>query len=497
MSISLLLEMASSSDPDRTAVVSGDIRLTTDELSALADGGAGVIAASGAQHVAYVGTGGAMLPLLLFSAARAAVAVTPLNYRLSADGLRELIDRLPTPLVIADAEYIDVVAGAGKQVISSDEFIESARYRRACRRVRRPRRDRRRAVHLRHHLATQGRRADAQQSDELRDRHRGIRVGVARGRGADLCAALSHRGCQRGAVQSVCGPKDGVPHQVRPGRVGPPGGRRGHHHRNRCADDARSHRRLLSKALRRIFRRCGTWHTADRRSRCPLSARRSNCCPAWVSSTHTASPRPVRRSRCSLRTTTGTRSPRRTMRSPVGLARSANRYPASRCRSGPTTARFSVRAKPASCSSAATRCRAGTPRSVRCSTPRAGSPPKTLPCLTKAATCSSAVDPTTRSSAAARTSHRPRSRTCSSNIPHVHLCAVVGPEDPQWGQIIVAVVVPTEGADPDPDELREYVRKSLRGSRTPDRVVFRDELPTTATGKMLRRELVAELRSTT
>ena len=116
MSISLLLEMASSSDPDRTAVVSGDIRLTTDELSALADGGAGVIAASGAQHVAYVGTGGAMLPLLLFSAARAAVAVTPLNYRLSGDGLRELIDRLPTPLVIADAEYLDVVAGAGKQV---------------------------------------------------------------------------------------------------------------------------------------------------------------------------------------------------------------------------------------------------------------------------------------------------------------------------------------------------------------------------------------------
>src|ERR1700742_4227946 len=127
MSISLLLEMASSSDPDRTAVVSGDMRLTTDELSTLADGGAGVIAASGAQHVAYVGAGGGMLPLLLFSSARAAVAVTPLNYRLSADGLRALIDRLPTPLVIADAEYADVVAGAGKQVIASDEFVESAR----------------------------------------------------------------------------------------------------------------------------------------------------------------------------------------------------------------------------------------------------------------------------------------------------------------------------------------------------------------------------------
>src|ERR1700756_5461875 len=100
MSISLLLEMAASSNPDRTAIVSGDVRLTTQQLSDLADGGAGVIAASNAKHVAYVGTGGAMLPLLLFAAARAGVAFTPLNYRLSADGLHELIDRLPTPLVI-------------------------------------------------------------------------------------------------------------------------------------------------------------------------------------------------------------------------------------------------------------------------------------------------------------------------------------------------------------------------------------------------------------
>ena len=103
MSISLLLEMAASSNPDRTAVVSGEMRLTTSELSALADGGAAVISASGAQHAAYVGTGGVMLPLLLFASARAAVAFTPLNYRLSEDGLRQLIDRLPTPLEIGRA----------------------------------------------------------------------------------------------------------------------------------------------------------------------------------------------------------------------------------------------------------------------------------------------------------------------------------------------------------------------------------------------------------
>jgi acyl-CoA synthetase (AMP-forming)/AMP-acid ligase II len=80
--------------------------------------------------------------------------------------------------------------------------------------------------------------------------------------------------------------------------------------------------------------------------------------------------------------------------------------------------------------------------------------------------------------------------------PHVRDVAVVGVEDPQWGQAIVAVVVPRNGVDPDPDELREYVRKTLRGSRTPDRVVFRDELPTTATGKVLRREIIQNLAGT-
>ena len=122
MSISLLLEMASSANADRTALVAGETRLTTEELSALADGGAGVIAASGAQHVAYVGAGAAMLPLLLFASARAAIPVTPLNYRLSAAGLKELIDRLPQPLVIVDPEYADVVNG-----MSSVDFIAAAR----------------------------------------------------------------------------------------------------------------------------------------------------------------------------------------------------------------------------------------------------------------------------------------------------------------------------------------------------------------------------------
>jgi acyl-CoA synthetase (AMP-forming)/AMP-acid ligase II len=79
--------------------------------------------------------------------------------------------------------------------------------------------------------------------------------------------------------------------------------------------------------------------------------------------------------------------------------------------------------------------------------------------------------------------------------PDVRDVAVVGVEDPQWGQAIVAVVVPAVGAAPDPEGLREYVRKRLRASRTPDRVVFFGELPTNATGKVLRREIVEGFRT--
>lgn len=100
--------------------------LTTGGLSDLADGGAGVIVNAGAEHVAYVGLGAAMLPILMFSAARACVPITPLNYRLSVSGLRGLIERLPQPLVVADGAYVDAVAGCGRRVISSQSFLREA-----------------------------------------------------------------------------------------------------------------------------------------------------------------------------------------------------------------------------------------------------------------------------------------------------------------------------------------------------------------------------------
>jgi acyl-CoA synthetase (AMP-forming)/AMP-acid ligase II len=49
----------------------------------------------------------------------------------------------------------------------------------------------------------------------------------------------------------------------------------------------------------------------------------------------------------------------------------------------------------------------------------------------------------------------------------------------------------------DPATWLDLIRGLLRGSRTPDEVAFRDELPQTPTGKILRRHLVAELAAQT
>ena len=45
-------------------------------------------------------------------------------------------------------------------------------------------------------------------------------------------------------------------------------------------------------------------------------------------------------------------------------------------------------------------------------------------------------------------------------------------------------------------ELRDAVRAELRGSKTPESIVFRDVLPHTETGKMLRRIVQQELAAT-
>lgn len=73
--------------------------------------------------------------------------------------------------------------------------------------------------------------------------------------------------------------------------------------------------------------------------------------------------------------------------------------------------------------------------------------------------------------------------------PAVLQSAVIGVPDELRGEAPVAFVVPREGASVDEPTLRAAVKAKLAGYKVPKRVIVRDDLPITPTGKILKRRL--------
>jgi fatty-acyl-CoA synthase len=67
--------------------------------------------------------------------------------------------------------------------------------------------------------------------------------------------------------------------------------------------------------------------------------------------------------------------------------------------------------------------------------------------------------------------------------------AAIGIEDEEFGQRLRAFVVKEEGKDVSEEDLKGYVKQNLARYKVPREIVFVDELPRNATGKVLKREL--------
>jgi long-chain acyl-CoA synthetase len=73
--------------------------------------------------------------------------------------------------------------------------------------------------------------------------------------------------------------------------------------------------------------------------------------------------------------------------------------------------------------------------------------------------------------------------------PEVLDAAVFGMPDEQWGQRVCAAVV----GDVDHDELDGFLRERLARYKHPKTIVRVDDIPVSATGKVRRQDLAAQL----
>jgi acyl-CoA synthetase (AMP-forming)/AMP-acid ligase II len=486
--------MAASGDPDRVAVVDGGNRFTIGELSAMADGGAGVIAGAGAEHVAYIGCGGLVQPLLIFASARAGRPYTPINYRLSADGIQELIDRLPDPLVIVDDRYRDMIGSVvGERLLTSEQFLAAARTAEPVAEFADP-------EDVAIVLFTSGTTSKPKAVELSHGNLTSYITGTVEFDSADpsdaalICVPPYHIAGVNAAMSNLYAGRKMVylttfeagewvrlvaDEKVTTATVVPTMLDRIVTELERQPLDLPSLRNLAyggSKVGLPLVRKAldllpgvgfvnayGLTETSSTIAvLTPDDHRTAHGNPDELVAKRLGSVgQPVPGIEVQIRDDDG---------NVLGAGEAGELFVRGEQVSGKYTGIGSVLDE------------------------HGWFPTKDIATLDEAGY----LFITGRSD---DTIIRGGENIAPAELedvlvehPHVHEVAVVGVPDPQWGQAIVAVVVPAAGTEPDAGELREHVRKVLRGSRTPDRVVFRDVLPTNATGKLLRREIIEDLR---
>lgn len=494
MSISLLLEMAVEAHSDRIVVVADEQRWSAAELNRVADGGSGVIAESDAEHVAYVGVGGALLPALMFASARADRAFTPINYRLAPEAIHELIARLPDPLVIVDDRYREMVGAAAERVITSDEFLTRAREAKPVNRFADPEAiavvlftsgttSKPKAVELTHANLTSYIMGTVEFDSALPEDAALICVPPYHIAGVNAAISNLYAGRRlvylpvfdaKEWVRLVVGERvttatvvptmlDRIVALLEEEQTELPT------LRNLAYGGSKVGLPLLRRALDLLpnvgfVNAYGLTETSSTIAvLTPEDHRLAHNAPDVGVARRLASVgRPVPGIEVQIRSADG---------AVLGPGEKGELFVRGDQVSGKYAGVGSVLDE------------------------QGWFPTRDLAVFDD----EGYLFITGRSD---DTIIRGGENIAPAEIedvliehPGVHNVAVVGVEDEQWGQAIVAVVVPVAGVDPDPEELRSHVRRHLRGSRTPDRVVFHPELPTNSIGKVIRREIIESLQS--
>jgi acyl-CoA synthetase (AMP-forming)/AMP-acid ligase II len=490
VTIRLLLDMAAEATPDRVAVVDGERALTFAGLAAQAAHGSSLITASGHHSLAYVGTYSTAVPALLFAAAGAGVPFAPLNYRLSADRLAALVARLDVPLVVAEKRYADALSANGRPVLTTAEWFA-------------------RAAEPRHDLAPAG-------SDD----QAAVLLFTSGTTAAPKCAVLRHSHLLSYALGTV---------------------EFGHAAETECAlvSVPPYHVAGIGAALTNLYsgRRIAClpdftaagWLDLVRRERVThamvvptmlarivehLDGADANC-PSLVSLAYGGARMPTPILRRALAAFSGAG-----FVNAYGLTETSSTIAVL----GPDDHRAALSGTGPDRLASVGRLVPGIEAQIRGPN---GSPLPSgvegelwvrgsqvsgeydglgsvidndgwFPTRDRAV-----LDPEGYLYLAGRaddTIIRGGENISPAEIedvlllhPEVREATVIGIPDDHWGERLAAVVVPVPGHRPNADELRRYVRGRLRGSRTPDEVIFRTELPYTATGKVLRRQLISEL----
>src|SRR5690625_3368512 len=125
LGLETVLEMSEMTIPERVILGSQKEGLTVSDAIGRSRRVATALRTRGVESVAYVGVNGVELPQIAYGAILAGVSFAPLNYRLSLAQLAELVQQLPSPLLVADARYASELARLVEvEVIEPKDLIE-------------------------------------------------------------------------------------------------------------------------------------------------------------------------------------------------------------------------------------------------------------------------------------------------------------------------------------------------------------------------------------